>query len=156
MPETSSSRPRCFDASLAVFPTRVIAVGRVIDLLAVPHGDAEERIEEFGRAMSRGDLFPPVAVVSLAGRLFLADGHKRLSACRSLGVTETVVEIWTARRWFLDQQRQLAKKTRQLLRLVGRSSFDASARSGLRRLALDTLGHWKRIAASLTRRKAAG
>ena len=126
----------CFDTSLARSPTRALPVSAVIDLLHVTH--APERIAEFREAMQRGESFPPVSVVRLAGRFFLADGHKRFSAYRSLPVRDIRVEVWSTRRWLHDQWRQLACKTAQQVRLAARMGFDPAARRQAARLAGDT------------------
>jgi hypothetical protein len=138
---------RCFDPRLAEHPTATVRVGEVIDLLEVSH--APERIEEYRRAMLAGGRFPPVSVIRLAGRLFIADGHKRFQAFRALGADEITVELWSKRRWLGDQWRQLARKTRSQGSLLLRLPHDAEARAGARRLFWDTVGHWRRLVASL-------
>jgi hypothetical protein len=148
-PATREPAP-CFDPALAHAPTRVVPAERVIDLLEVTH--ASERIAEFREAMRRGERFPPVATVVVAGRFFLADGHKRFTACRPIGGPDIVVQVWTLRHWLRDQWRQLRGKTAQQLRLATRSIADPAARREARRLVLDTVGHWRRIASSLYRR----
>jgi len=140
----------CFDPALAVYPTRRIPIAQVIDPLPVSH--APERIAAYRRAMEEGDRFPPVSVVRIAGRLLVADGHKRFSAYRSLPVTEIVVEVWTTRRWLRDQWEQLRRKTRQQWTLLRRSATDQQARAQATRLLWDTLGHWRRVGRSLVRR----
>src|SRR5262249_17879356 len=100
-----------FDPKLAKSPTRVLPLDQVIDLLSVTH--APERVEEYRQAMLRGDRFPPVSVVKLAGRYFVADGHKRLCAYKTLGGGELVVEVWSIPRWLGDQQRQLSNNLRR-------------------------------------------
>lgn len=142
--------PACFDASLAEMPTAVVARARLVDPLAVSH--APERVAEYRAAMRRGDRFPPIAVVRFGGRLYVADGHKRLAACEALEVETLVVEVWNWRRWGRDQAGQLARKTRQQWRVLTRAPWDASARREARRLFWDTVGHWRRIGLSLARR----
>jgi hypothetical protein len=142
--------PACFDPALATAPTCLLPVDAIVDLLEVTH--APERIEEFRRTMDCGDRFPPVAVLRVGGRYFLADGHKRFSACKSLAVKEVVVEVWTLRRWLSDQRRQFVGKTRQQARLLVRCAFDRRARAQGVRLFWDTVGHWRRLGASLARR----
>jgi len=139
----------CFDAELATAPTRTLSIDAITDLLHVTH--APEQIAVYRRAMERGDRFPPIAVVRLAGRYFVANGHKRLSAYRARRVDDIVVEVWPLHRWVRDQWEQLAHKSRQQWRLLWHSPFDAQARRQARRLFWDTLGHWQRIARSLRR-----
>jgi hypothetical protein len=141
----------CFDSARAEFPTRVLPLDAVVDLLPLTH--APERIEQYRLAMQRGDRFPPVAVVRLFGRFLVADGHKRLSAYRALADAPIPVEVWTRRRWLRDQWTQLARKTRHQASLIRRLPADPGARQEARRLALDTLGHWKRVARSLSLRR---
>lgn len=140
----------CFDPSLAQSPTHILPVSAVIDLLQVTH--APERIAEYRQAMERGQRFPPVSVVRLAGHFFLADGHKRFSAYRSLPVREICVEVWSTRRWLRDQWGQLARKTVQQIRLVTRLGFDRAARRQAARLFWDTVGHWRRLCMSIVER----
>lgn len=138
---------QCFDPGQARFPTRAVPQQRVIDLLPITH--APERIAVYREAMERGDRFPPVSVLRVGTRYFIADGHKRFSAYRALTTGEVVVELWTVRRWLSDQARQLAQKTRQHLRLLVASCSDPKARAALTRLVGDTIGHWRRIGRSL-------
>jgi hypothetical protein len=119
----------------------------VTDLLQVSH--VPERIEQYREAMREGHRFPPISVVEVAGRLFIADGHKRFSAYKGLLVDEIVVEVWTTRRWLADQWRQFTGKTRQQWVLVTRSLVDRRARAQGVRLFWDSLGHWRRIALSV-------
>jgi len=140
----------CFNPALAAFPTRRVRIDQVVDLLPVSH--APERIAAYRSAMERGELFPPISVVRVAGRLLIADGHKRFSAYRSLPVTEIVVEVWTMRRWLHDQGGQFVRKTRQQCSLLWRSAHDPGARAQATRLFWDTIGHWRRMALSVVRR----
>lgn len=139
--------PRCFDPARAAHPTRVLPVGEVVDLLELTH--APERIEAYRDAMRRGDLFPPVAVIQLLGRHVLADGHKRLSAYRSLGHPEILVEVWPPRRWLRDQAQQAARNVRKNRRILAQLFVD---RREATRLMRATLGHWRRVALSLAGR----
>lgn len=148
--DSSPSIGDCFNPALAVFPTRRVSIERVVDLLPVSH--APERIVAYRDAMERGEQFPPISVVRIAGRLLIADGHKRFSAYRSLPVTEIVVEVWTVRRWCRDQWGQFVRKTGQQVSLVWRSAADPRARTQASRLFWDTLGHWRRMALSVVRR----
>ena len=138
---------RCFDPGLARHATRTLAIDEVVDPLAVPH--APERVEEYRIAMLRGDRFPPVSVVRLAGRFFLADGHKRFSAYRQLGEQEIVVEIWPIGHWLGDQAGQLRRKLVLQARLFSRSVYDREARLEARALLRHFASHWRRIARSL-------
>ena len=137
----------CFDAALTAAPTLWLNVADVVDLLHVPN--APERIAEYRAAMGRGERFPPVAVVRLFGRFYLADGHKRFTAFRALGRDRILVERWSTRRWLGDQARQLAGKTAAQCGALLRSPYDPAARGRVRRLFWDAVGHWRRIARSL-------
>lgn len=139
--------PSCFDPARAEFPTRVLPLESVVDLLPLSH--APERIEQYRTAMQRGDRFPPIAVIRLLGRFLVADGHKRLSAYKALRDDSVVVEVWTLRRWLRDQWTQFTRKTGQQIAVARRIRRDPLARQDARRLALDTLGHWRRVARSL-------
>ena len=138
---------RCFDAALAEYPTRTVALASVIDPLVVSH--AVERIAVYRADMRAGDRFPPISVVPLAGRYFVVDGHKRFHAYRDLARAEIVVEVWTVRRWLRDQWAQLQCKTRQQVSVLRRSVYDPAARREAARLARDTVSHWRRLARSL-------
>jgi hypothetical protein len=139
--------PLGFDAALASGPTRELPLERIIDPLRFTH--VPEQVHTYREAMRRGDRFPPIAVVRLAGRLWVADGHKRLAAYRGLGVPTIVVEVWSRRRWLQDQGRQLRGKLRQQLAILRRSPFDPAARKAGVRLFWDTIGHWRRLLRSL-------
>jgi hypothetical protein len=144
-------RASCFDPTRAEFPTRVLPLECVVDLLSVSH--APERIAQYRVEMQRGDRFPPIAVVRIGRRFLVADGHKRLSAWRELTRDPIVVQVWTLRRLLRDQWQQLTRKTRQHLRLARQSCSDPRARQDTRRLALDTVGHWRRVVRSLRARR---
>ncbi len=103
-----------FDPSLANFRTRLVPTSQVIDLLTVSH--AQEKIEEFRRAMVRGDSFPPISGIRLGRRIIVADGHKRFSAYRGLDRSHLWVEIWPLHRWLSDQAGQTRKTIRRLLK----------------------------------------
>lgn len=140
--------PPCFDPALARGPTRVLAVSDVIDMLEVEH--APEHVERYREAMSRGERFPPVAVVRLAGRYFLADGHKRFAAFRRLGGHESiVVEIWSIPRWSRDQWGQLRRKAGLQIDLLRRAVREPAARAETRALLGHYGAHWRRIGRSL-------
>ncbi|HEY2930148.1 MAG TPA: hypothetical protein VGK99_00250 [Acidobacteriota bacterium] len=133
-----------FDPSLAEYPTRIVSLDQVQDLLEVTH--AAGRIDQYRRSMLRGDLFPPVSVIPLGGRWIIADGHKRFNAYRSFGAPAILVEVWTPRRFLLDQCIQLRnnfKKNRAIVANVFRDRREAA------RLLLATLGHWQRVVLSL-------
>ena len=139
--------PDCFDPAAARSPTRVVPTAAVVDLLAETH--APEVVAGFRAAMLAGDRFPPVAVLRVAGRLLLADGHKRFSAYRSLARDSITVEVWTTRRWLRDQAGQLlrnARKNATIARCAFRSPREAA------RLFGTTVAHWRRVARSLARR----
>jgi hypothetical protein len=143
-----------FDASRAEGRVRVVRTAAVLDLLPLTH--APERIAEYADAMRRGDRFPPVSVLPLAGRLLLADGHKRLAACRALAVDEIPVEVWTYARWLRDQVGQLRRNAAKNREIAARAFRDPREAA---RLLGTTLGHWRRVAlslATLARRRGAG
>ncbi len=124
-------------------PRRVRAA-EVVDLLPLTH--APEVVQAYREALLSGDAFPPVAVVRLLGRWVIADGHKRWSAAASLGLDEVLVDVWPFRLLLADQFRQLAAGARKNGRFARGLLFD---REEARRIARDTLGHWRRVGASL-------
>lgn len=129
------------------FPHLSVPIGELIDLLHVTH--APEVIEEYRLAILRGDRFPPLSVIRLAGRYFIADGHKRYSAYRALAQSHVEVEVWTTRRWLADQLGQLRRKLTHTGAVLWGSLSDGDARRQARRLFWDTVGHWQRIGRSL-------
>lgn len=136
-----------FDAMLSALPTRRVPIERVVDPLGISH--AGNRVAPYREAMLRGERFPPISVISLAGRFLVADGHNRFAAYRPLADGEIVVEVWPLGHWLADQRAQLVRKVRQVCSLAIRSLYDDDARVSARRLRVDTLGHWKRILASV-------
>lgn len=133
-----------FDLARVPGPIRFVRVAEVLDLLPLTH--APETVAAFGEAFRRGERFPPIAVLPLAGRLVLADGHKRFAAWRQAGGHEIAVEVWTPSRWLADQLRQVrdnARKNARILRLL------ADDRPEALRLLRATTGHWRRVATSL-------
>jgi len=134
----------CFDPRLARFPTRRVAVAAVLDPLHRGHWPA--RVAAYRSAMARGECFPPVAVLALGSRYWLADGHKRFQAYRGLGHPQILVEVWPLRRWLADQWRQFTLKSRQQWRILRRLPFEAAARREGWQLLRDTLRHWWRVA----------
>lgn len=148
-PEIEEQAVECFDPRLAEHATLTVRVDQVIDPLEVTH--ARERIDEYRRAMQDGVRFPPISVVRLAGRLFVADGHKRFQAYRTLGRDEIAVELWPKRRWLADQWDQLRRATFSQASLLLRLPHDPKARTAARRLFWDTIGHWRRMVASAVR-----
>ncbi len=139
--------PDPFDPAAAEGTLRRLPLRDVIDLLAVTH--APERIHEYRDAMLRGDRFPPVSVIRVAGWFLVADGHKRLHAYATLGRSEILVEVWTFRRFLRDQARQAAANVRKNAAIVSRCASDPR---GAGRLAMSTVRHWKRVAVSLATR----
>jgi subfamily B ATP-binding cassette protein MsbA len=139
--------PDCFDQSSAVFPTMVVPVTVVIDLLNQTH--RPDRVEEFREAMDNGSLFPPVSVIRIGSRFILTDGHKRFAACKQRGMSHVMVELWTASRWITDLRSQTVRKTGQVIRLALRSPRDPDSRKAGVRLFWDIVGHWRRIFTSL-------
>ena len=136
-----------FDAADAGYPTRIVRVDQVVDLLAVSH--APERIAAYRQAMAAGARFPPIAVLRCGRRYLIADGHKRFSAYVQLSDAPLPVEVWTLRRWLRDQWQQLRRKTGQQARVLCGGPRDAANRRAAHRLFWDTVGHWRRIARSL-------
>jgi hypothetical protein len=65
------------------------------------------------------------------------------------------VEIWPLRRLLDDQWQQLRRKTLTQWSLLLRLPRDPEARAAARRLLWDTVGHWRRVVASLRRRATA-
>lgn len=139
--------PSPFDRTLARFPTRLVRVDHVVDLLSLTH--APERIEIYRDAMRRGSRFPPISVIRLVGRLVVADGHKRLAAARQTGAHMIDVEIWPWWRFLADQCDQAVRNVHKN-RLILQSLFVDPAAS--RRLAASTVSHWRRVASSIALR----
>ena len=137
----------CFDSTLAEGPTRIVSVEEIVDLLSITH--APDRIEDYRLAMRRGSLFPPVAVVRVFGRFVVADGHKRLAACRGLGCSRIPVEVWGIRRFLGDQARQVGENSRKNA-VIFRTAFRDPREAA--RLFATTLAHWKRVAVCLASR----
>ena len=141
---SSTSAPVCFDPGRARHATRCVALADVLDLLPLTH--APERVEEYRRAMEAGALFPPVSVLSLFGRLVVADGHKRLTACRPLVDGTLVVEVWPFHRFLRDQASQVRANARKNAAILAHAFTD---RREALRLLRSTAGHWRRVALSL-------
>ena len=137
---------RGFDVTQAAYPVRVVPLGRVVDLLPISH--APERVGEFRRLMAAGHRFPPIAVIRVARRWLVADGHKRLTAYAGLGEPRIAVQVWTYRRWLRDQWDQAAAHASKNRRMFALASSD---RPEARRLLLTTVLHWRRAAVSLIR-----
>lgn len=140
-----------FAPERASYPTVMLPIEAVLDPLTITH--AESRIDEYERAMRRGDAFPPVSVIRIFGRHIVADGHKRLAAVRRIGPAQICVEVWTYRRWLRDQWRQATANARKNAR-IARLAF--SDPGGAARLLGTTLGHWRRVARSLLRLSSRG
>jgi len=137
----------CFDRSKAEFEVLTVPIDSVIDLLSNTH--AADRIAEYRQAMDNGAAFPPVSTLRFGKRFVIADGHKRLSACKQRGMSHVMVEVWTIGRWLEDMGSQTARKLRQVVVLAVRSTVDRDSRKAAVRLWWDTVGHWKRIFTSL-------
>jgi hypothetical protein len=138
---------RGFDPALASYPTRVLPLHEVVDLLELTH--APDVVQRYRDRMAAGDLFPPVCVIRLLGRWLVADGHKRYVAWAGAGEKEIVVEVWPLRRWLVDQLRQAARASRRNGRIVARLFVDPNESYLLARA---TAAHWRRVALSLARR----
>ncbi len=133
-----------FDPARAHLPVRRVPVTHIVDLLAVSH--APDRVAAYRAAMLAGERFPPIGVLPIGERYFVADGHKRWQAYRALGARDVLVEVWTPRRWLRDQGRQVAGTGRRLGRAVG--LLAVRPREGFALLAAAPL-HWWRVARSL-------
>jgi hypothetical protein len=136
-----------FDPALAECPARTLPTANVIDLLHVSH--APDVVAAYRAQMLDGHRFPPIAVIPLAGRFVVADGHKRLAAYRALGRPTILVEVWGAGRFLRDQWRQVVGNTRKNARILRLSVSEPRAAF---RLLLTTLQHWRRVAMALTTR----
>jgi hypothetical protein len=137
----------CFDPACAEYPTIVVPIGAITDLLSVPH--APDVVSRYREAMLAGSRFPPVSVIRLGRRLLLADGNKRLRAYRALAPTTIVVEVWTLRRWLTDQARQLRRNAEKNATILKQGARDPA---GALRLFGTTTAHWSRVVRSLFRR----
>lgn len=145
-PRAAATSSEPFDAKRAELATARVSVDRVLDLLHASHHP--ERIAEYREQMLQGARFPPIAVVRLAGRYLVADGHKRLHAYLGLPdrPRELLVECWIWRRWLADQLAQLRRKWGQIgyALLGGPRGWRL-----LPALVGDTLRHWWRVVYSL-------
>jgi hypothetical protein len=135
-----------FDRARAHFPTRIVPTARILDLLQVTHDP--EGVQAYRQAMQAGALFPPIAVVHLAGRYIIADGHKRYSAFLALAAEEIVVEVWPWRRVAGDLFRQATRWWRRLWHVTAGSLGGPAARAEARRFMRDTAVHLGRMARS--------
>jgi GT2 family glycosyltransferase len=144
---STAGAPQPFDVSRAGGPTRVVALQDVVDLLHVSH--APDTIDSYRSRMLAGDGFPPIAVVAVAGRFVVADGHKRLAAYKSLGHADIVVETWSGMRLLQDQWQQAVGNLRKNGRILRLSVTDPRA---ARDLLLTTVRHWRRVALALVTR----
>jgi hypothetical protein len=133
-----------FDPDLARFRTRTLPIDQVVDLLN--HTHAPDRVAEYRAAMLEGARFPPISVVRLGRRFFVADGHKRLTAVKTLGRSEVIVELWPFVRLLRDQLRQAGGTLRKLQKIV---AFSVSNHAEARRLLRSILYHWKRLTLSV-------
>ncbi len=135
----------CFDSSLASYPVRVAPLDKIVDLLAVPHPSGLQGT--YRERMRRGERFPPISVVRAGPWYLVADGNRRLCACRDLTTAaEIPVEVWTWRRWARDQLRQLRDNSRKNLRIL--TLLPRQPASAMRLLAT-TCSHWWRVTKSL-------
>ncbi len=137
----------CFDPRLASFPTLVLRFDELSDIYQVTH--AAERVDEYRAAMIRGAKFPPISVVRLGGRFFVADGHKRLIAYRGLGYRTIVVERWPVRRWLKDQTGQAIRNVRIQWVSMTRGFLIRGERQRGAEVMRHYAQHWKRIIASI-------
>ncbi len=138
---------QCFDRDMAQFETLVVPIRSVLDLLSVTH--APEVIQRYRDAMDSGAAFPPISVIRAGRRFIVADGHKRLSACKRRGMTHVMVQVWSWRKLAADLGRQFARSTARLASLLWRSIHDPGTRPWLRKFYWDTVLHWRRFLAAL-------
>ncbi|MFH1177737.1 MAG: ParB N-terminal domain-containing protein [Acidobacteriota bacterium] len=138
-----------FDTVLARFPTQVVALVQVVDLLHVTH--RADRVAELKSAMEQGACFPPISVVRFGARYIVADGHKRLSAARELCFAKIVVEVWPWRRLAADLGRQHLRFLRRLAAALAQLARGGAERRAGRRFLAETAEHCLRIARSLAR-----
>lgn len=145
--ELLSLEQRCFDPARATSLTRIVPLAQVVDLLQVTH--APDRVAEYRNAMKEGKQFPPIAVIPLAGRFIITDGHKRFAAYKTLQVGQIVVEIWTTRRCLRDLARQGLRQAHRGWCILSRTHLDAGARAETLKYLRSQVTHWKRIVASM-------
>ena len=134
---------RCFETSSGP-GLREARLADVVDLLPLTHNEAA--IEQYRCRMLSGELFPPISVLPLFGRLVIADGHKRYQAARTVTQEPVPVELWTFRRLLADQWRQVRANARKNRRIV--STLFVRPSESLR-LMRSTLLHWLRVARCL-------
>ena len=137
----------CFESGLASYPTRLLPIKRVIDLLHVTHSPM--RVEEYRRAMLDGHRFPPVSVLRVGPYFLITDGHKRFSAYRSFCRPHILVESWTLAKWLSDQGQQLDRDLRTWVSALWRSLYCRPARREVAQLARTRLAHYRRVGRSL-------
>ncbi len=137
----------CFDPKLASSPARVVPVARVIDLLMVTH--ASDRVEQYREAMLRGDNFPPISVLPLLRWFLVTDGHKRLTAYKSLSTSEILVQTWTLRRSLMHLGQQTWKEASQASRIVRDLGRDPHAPGQLKKFLWSRVRHYQRLGRSL-------
>ncbi len=145
--EVKDSELECFDLARAEFPSRLVRIDQLIDLLQYVH--RPEVVQQYRERMKKGDRFPPVSVLPLGGSYLLTDGHKRLSALRSLGSPLVFVEVWTFRRWIGDQVAQLGDYLQRTWQQLQNDYEEGELRAGFMRQFRTTMAHWKRIWMSL-------
>jgi len=137
----------CFDPKLGSSPTRVVPIGRVVDLLLVTH--APERVECYRHAMLSGDRFPPISVLPLFGWFLLTDGHKRFTAYKSLQISEMPVQVWTLRQSIGHLGKQTLREASQGCRIVARLGRDPKAGAELKKFLWSRVVHYQRLGRSL-------
>ena len=138
-----------FDSDRAAFPTRVVPVGRVADLLSVTHDP--RGIGAYRDAMRRGERFPPISVIPIAGRFVIADGHRRFQAWRELGAGEILVEVWPLHALVADLWQQHLRFMRGGSEAIRSLARGRVGRQEAGRFFRHLIDHWIRIARSLWR-----
>jgi hypothetical protein len=90
-----------------------------------------------------------VAVLPVAGRFVITDGHKRFSAFRPLAGDAVVVEVWGLRRLAADLWQQSRVQQRRAWSLLVRAPRDPGARREAAAFLGGQAAHLGRIARSL-------
>lgn len=139
----------CFDLAKATRAIKVVPLDVVIDPLEVTH--APDRVDGYADAMRRGERFPPISAVPIAGRFLVTDGHKRLAAFRQLGAGEIPVQLWTPFMVVREQWRQTRDHYGRGLRILLRCPREKPARREALIFLRSEAEHYVRLARSFAR-----